>query len=263
MNSDNGNEWDHFNFDAWGNEAPEPRMDRDGASPDEPADGDNVEEAGHWESVGGVLRWEGPDEDAQAPTLLEEARSQWAAEQIDLPPGAPDPARLRATRAWLARQRVLEGEALGQVLYERRLLLNSGTLDEAPERDEDDASPLGLALAEHTAAMQEYERLLEMLAELEAHSGPARVLVEYHLALTERLAELAAAPEAPADFAAGVLLVEVEDEEAAGAQGALPTPRSVAEWQGGGQGAGAARPPVGAGDPAWAGGVGGRRAHGR
>ncbi len=71
-----------------------------------------------------------------------------------------------------------------------------------------------------------------MLAELEAHSGPARVLVEYHLALTERLAELAAAPEAPADFAAGVLLVEVEDEEATGADGERPTPRSLAEWQG-------------------------------
>lgn len=232
MNGDNGNEWDHFNFDAWGNGAPEPGMDRNGASPDEPADGGDVEEAGHWESVGGVLRWEGPEEGAQAPTLLEEARSQWAAEQIDLPPGAPDPARLRATRAWLARQRVLEGEALGQVLYERRLLLHSASLDEAPEREEDDASPLGLALAEHTAAMQEYERLLEVLAELEAHSGPARVLVEYHLALTERLAELAAAPEAPADFAAGVLLAEVEDEEATSAEGKRPTPRSLAEWQG-------------------------------
>src|SRR5258705_7721324 len=124
MNNNNGNEWDRFNFDAWGNEAPEPGMDRDGASPDEPAAGD-VEEAGHWESVGGVLRWEGPEDGAQPPTLPEEARSQWAAEQIDLPPGAPDPARLRATRAWLARQRVLEGEALGQVLYERRLLLRS------------------------------------------------------------------------------------------------------------------------------------------
>jgi hypothetical protein len=232
MNGDNGNEWDRFNFDAWGNDAPEPGMDRNGSSPDEPATGDEAEEAGHWESVGGVLRWEGPEEGAQPPTLLDEARSQWAAEQVDLPPGAPDPARVRATRAWLARQRVLEGEALGQVLYERRLLLHSGSLDEAPEHDEDDASPLGLALAEHTAAMQEYERLLEVLGELEAHSGPARVLVEYHLALTERLAELASAPEAPADFAAGVLLAEVEDEEAAGAQGTLPTPRSVAEWQG-------------------------------
>src|SRR5260370_24533434 len=205
MNNNNGNEWDHFNFDAWGNEAPEPGMDRDGASPDEPAAGDNAEEAGHWESVGGVLRWEGPEEGAQPPTLLEEARSQWAAEQIDLPPGAPDPARLRATRAWLARQRVLEGEALGQVLYERRRLLHSGTLDEAPEHEEDDESPLGLALAEHTAAMQEYERLLEVLAELEDHSGPARALVEYHLALTERLAELAAAPQAARGVGAGRL----------------------------------------------------------
>ena len=56
---------------------------------------------------------------------------------------------------------------------------------------------------------------------------------ELHLALTERLAELAMAPEAPAGFAARVLLAEVEDEEAT-AQGkaAAPTPRSTAEWEG-------------------------------
>ena len=89
-----------------------------------------------------------------------------------------------------------------------------------------------MALAEHQAAIEEYERLIEELDQTMDHSGPARALVEYYLYLTERLAELASAPAAPAEFAARLLLVPVEDEEGSSGAKRPVSPRESAEWQG-------------------------------
>lgn len=189
---------------------------------------------GKWVSQGGVMRWETPDDEETTPSVQDEARSPFAADDFTLPAGAPDAARVRAVRAWLARQRQFAGEAIGFLLMERRLQTSdSGRDTEGRATFEERDDPLELALAEHQMAMQEYERLIEMLDDILTHSGPARALIEYHLWLTERLAQVAREPEAPASFAAQLLLVEIEDEE----QGAADppratTPRSHAEWQG-------------------------------
>ena len=145
---------------------------------------------------------------------------------MDLPLGAPPRLRLRAMRAWLARRRELEQEAQGLVLLERRRLREEDGFDDP--RQDDPYHPLNLELAEHQAAAAEYERLLEMLAELESHSGLDRVLVEFYLWLGERVGALALAAEATPDFRAAALLGEVEEPRAAPA----PTPTSHAEWRG-------------------------------
>ena len=51
-----------------------------------------------------------------------------------------------------------------------------------------DVHPLDIALAEHQAAAAEYESLLAALDEVGMHSGPGRVLVEYHFLLGDRIA---------------------------------------------------------------------------
>jgi hypothetical protein len=208
------------------------QLGEEGVADDGPTSGAGE---GKWVSQGGILRWEGADdEDEAAGGIRAEAESRWAADDVDLPPGAPDALRIRATRAWLARQRRLEAEAVGFVLAERRELQGSEAQREhaASRGAAPEDSPLDLALVQHTAGMQEYERLLELLDEVASHSGPARALVELHLVLTERLAELASAPEAPSGFATRVLLAEVEGEEAASQDQTVPTPRSTAEWEG-------------------------------
>ncbi|MGH2484790.1 MAG: hypothetical protein ACRDHE_02135, partial [Ktedonobacterales bacterium] len=97
----------------------------------------------------------------------------------------------------------------------------------------DGEDPLELALAEHQATMQEYEQLIEALDDIVTHSGPTRALIEYHLWLSERLALLARAPEAPASFAAQLLLAEVEDEEQSETPPrAITSAHSHAEWEG-------------------------------
>ncbi len=257
---DVGNGWDAFDWESWGQEsAPNSHVargevrgdlahlsdDGDERRSEEP-DGDEPSvSGGAWVSHGGILRWEGEGEE-EAIGIRAEAESRWAADDVDLPPGAPDTLRIRATRAWLARQRQLESEAVGVLLAERRSQKQTETHHEYAHRERTsreprDEGPLGLALAEHTAAMQEYERLLELMQETSEHSGPSRVLVELHLALTERLAALASAPEAPAGFAAHVLVAEVEGEEAARQGASPPTPRSSAEWEGQAQAVLAAR----------------------
>lgn len=242
---DHDDGWDGFDWQSWG--ADEPSSDGHAANGHQRGDGtddrraslDTDEEAqgersqGRWVSQGGVMRWEAPDDEESAPSLQDEARSPFAADDFSLPAGAPDAARVRAVRAWLARQRQLSSEAIGFLLMERRLHAGRSTGDvdgyvSAPDHDD----PLELALAEHQMTMQEYERLLEELDQILTHSGPARTLIEYHLWLTERLAQEAREPEAPASFAAQLLLVEVEDEEAAGSERRETTPRSHAEWQG-------------------------------
>src|SRR5690349_10794695 len=61
---------------------------------------------GRWVSRGGVMRWEEPPAEGEAPPdPRAEAGSRWAADDVELPPGAPEGARVRAVRAWLLRQR--------------------------------------------------------------------------------------------------------------------------------------------------------------
>jgi hypothetical protein len=197
------------------------------------------QQEGRWVSQGGILTWEEPDGRTAAEAeegLRAEANSRWAAEDVDLPPGTPDTIRIRAAHAWLARQRALESEAVGMLLLERRKLEQGTAPDEEAPRhrviDNQGDSALDLAVIEHQAAIETYDRLIEALDDIITHTGPARVLVEFYLWLTERLAIIAAMPEAPADFAERILLVAVEDEESARPDASQPTPRSNAEWQG-------------------------------
>ena len=242
---DNG--WDRFDFDAWGAKGSGSGLNgrnggRDASeSADHYADEDESERsvpdrpAGKWVSQGGVLNWEEPEDfgDQGEPTIREEAESVWAADDVDLPPGAPDTARVRSARAWLARQRQREVDALGMLLLERREIYGDEELESggSPRARRED-NPLDLALAEHQAAVEEYEAMLAALDDIIAHNGPARALVEFYLWLGERLAELARAPEAPAGFAASLLLAPVEDEESAEPGEPAPTPRASSEWQG-------------------------------
>lgn len=229
---DHDNGWDTFDFDEWGMDgagdtAPNGHFGKDAeASPDSAHAAHSRE--GQWLSQGGVLRWETPDdEDEGKRDLRTEAATVWAKDDVDLPPGAPDDARIRAARAWLARQRQLETEEVGALLLERRA--SGEDEDIAPEGE----GPYDLALAERQAAIETYERTLEALGDITAHNGPSRVLVEFYLWLNERLAMLAEMPEAPAEFAARLLLVPVEDEENTPATSKeTPTPRSTAQWRG-------------------------------
>lgn len=245
MTSDNHDGWDSFDWQNWG--GGEPSSDGNVANGHQRGDGSDERRArldeeeveadrpqGKWVSQGGVMRWETPDDEESAPSLQDEARSPFADDDFALPAGAPDAARVRAVRAWLARQRQLAGEAIGFLLMERRLQsAESGREPTGRASAEERDDPLELALAEHQMAMQEYELLIEALDEILTHSGPARALIEYHLWLTERLAQVAREPEAPASFAAQLLQVEIEDEEqAAGSPRHATTPRSHAEWQG-------------------------------
>jgi hypothetical protein len=207
--------------------------------------GDQREEGerASWVSRGGILQWEESGEEAQEGQSKagSEAASRWAADAIDLPPGAPDHLRVRSLRAWLLRRRLLETEELGQLLLERRRAGAGEDSDEPPD------SPLELAILERQAAIEVYEALVESLDEMASHSGPARLLVEYYLWLNERLVMLAEAVEAPADFAARAML-PLPDSAGEGSGGEStrpeepsPTAKSIAEWQGRAQAALAAR----------------------
>jgi|GEM_PF-1056925 hypothetical protein len=228
--------WDRFDFETWGNDT----ASQNGAGGINGATHQTHEERepAHWVSQGGVLRWEEPgdDEDQQRRDARAEAQSRWAADDIDLPPGAPDQLRLRSLRAWMLRQRQLETEAMGQLLLERRKAEMSGE-----SREPDDSvsgatdSPFELALAEQQAAIEVYEALVESLDEMTTHNGPARALVEYYLWLNERLAMLASAPEAPAEFGQQLMLAPLDEgtaAELAQGQAQAPTARSIAIWQG-------------------------------
>lgn len=222
-NRDDGGSWDNFDWDAVSDGAAP--VSHDAADDDEPAS------AGEWVAQGGVLHWEEPEGTPEdiASDLRREANSQWAAETLTLPLGAPDTLRVRGVRAWLARERMLENEAMGVLLLERRQQGVDSDDDGGRGRQApDEAHPLDIALAEHQAALAEYESLLELLDELGMKHGPSSVLVEYHFLLGDRVAALATAPEAPADFAESHLYMTIER-----APGAAPvTPRSQAEWDG-------------------------------
>lgn len=179
------------------------------------------------------MRWERPGEvdEEEALDAASEASSPWAKDEIELPPGAPEVLRARAARAWLLRQRTLELDAMGVLLLERRRLHEARGEAEG-EAPAEDPLPLALALAEHQAAIEEYERLLAEMDDIASHIGPARVLVEFYLHVMERLAELAAQPEAPAEFADALLAAQVEGEENVRAGATPPTPHSTAVWRG-------------------------------
>ncbi|HZC08095.1 MAG TPA: hypothetical protein VE338_20835 [Ktedonobacterales bacterium] len=256
-NDDTHNDWDNFDFTKWGisPDAGESAPDGHAPAPSEqdghygdgflrPALADVDEDvrthgAGGWVSQGGVLRWQGnerdeSDEDGTATPLREEAESLWAADEVDLPLGAPATARLRAVRAWLARRRLREAELIGALLLERRrLTAQAHASDDESDDDRETPSenpndPLALALAEAQAAADEYESLLGLLEDTRAHVGPQAALVEYYLIITDRLATLAAQPAAPADFAEKTLFAQVERLPASGAL----TPAERTEWEG-------------------------------
>lgn len=217
---------EHGDLDAWADEDPEPTLGLDGTAASgrnghasgrdvsgeedarEAKDEDTAPEG--WSVSGGVVHWEGPEEVGD---LRAEADSPLAAEDLDLPAGAPDAPRVRAVHAWLARQWIAERDALGTLqlaLRERRPEADEGT----PRRRRNTtppASPLDLEIAQHQAAADEYDALLAALAEQAAHAGPGQVLVGYYLWLVERLETLALAAEAKA---------------------ATPTTLAEAEWRG-------------------------------
>jgi hypothetical protein len=244
-----GGDWDSFDWNKWGVPAEESASDgsgehghgANGAASDgmlrralADSDDEGASSAGGgWVSQGGVLHWNASDtEDPQEdPPLREEARAPWAAEDFELPLGAPAAPRVRAVRAWLARRRLRETDLIGELLLERRRLYPTPEDGDPPALD--DANPLAVALTEAQSTADEYETLLALLEDVRAHNGAAGVLIEYHLAVSELLAALAADPAAPDDFAARVLYSELTDEAAtARAAAPAPTPRARAEWEG-------------------------------
>ena len=222
-NESDPNNWDSFDWETVSDGATP--LGRDDAESDEPAG------EGEWVSQGGVLHWEEPEgaPDDIASDLRREAQSPWASETLTLPLGAPDALRVRGVRAWLARQRMLENEAMGVLLLERRQQgVDDGEDTGRGRSAPNEMHPLDVALAEHQAALAEYESLLELLDEAGMKHGPASALVEYHFLLGDRIATLATAPEAPSDFAESQLYMTIERAPAT----TPVTPRSLAEWDG-------------------------------
>jgi hypothetical protein len=173
--------------------------DADRGAPDEAGveNDDGPPVAGGWVQSGGVVRWEGPDDEANPRAEID---SPLAADEPDLPPGAPAAPRVRAVHAWMMRQRAGQEDALGSLLLAQR---EQGATGESspparrrPRRGEPEPSPLDLAIAEHRAAADEYDALLTSLDEQVAHGGAAHALVEFYLWLGEHLADLAGEPEA-------------------------------------------------------------------
>lgn len=229
-----GDPWDGFDWESLDDGAsPNSRSEAGAVDNTFDTDEHNSEEsAGEWVTQGGVLHWEEPEGTPEdiASDLRREAQSPWAVEALSLPLGAPDALRVRAVRAWLARQRMLENEAMGVLLLERRQQMTHED-DEPPRRGAQAASevhPLDIAMAEHQAAATEYESLLAALDEVGMHNGPGHVLVEYHFLLGDRIATLATMPEAPDDFAETQLFMTLERTPAT----TPVTAQSRAEWDG-------------------------------
>ncbi|HEU4784327.1 MAG TPA: hypothetical protein VFS83_13380 [Ktedonobacterales bacterium] len=222
--------WNSFDWEAVSDGTAHSRQSEPGDMSD--TDADETASTGEWVSAGGVLHWEEPEgtPDDIASDLRREARSPWASETLTLPLGAPDALRVRGVRAWLARQRMLENEAMGMLLLERRQQSTHEDDDTTQRRTQaaGETHPLDIALAEHQAALAEYESLLAALDEVGMHNGPGRVLVEYHFLLGDRIATLATAPEAPDDFAETQLFTAIERSQTP----APVTPISRAEWDG-------------------------------
>ena len=226
--------WDGFDWETVSDGTTHSGQSEPGDMPDAEAEADEDEatSVGEWVSHGGVLHWEEPEgtPDDIASDLRREAQSPWASETLSLPLGAPDALRVRGVRAWLARQRMLENEAMGMLLLERRQQSAHEDDETAQRRTQaaNETHPLDIVLAEHQAALAEYESLLAALDEVGMHNGPGRVLVEYHFLLGDRIATLATAPEAPDDFAESQLFTTIERAHPL----ASVTPISRAEWDG-------------------------------
>lgn len=251
-NDDTRDDWNSFDWGQWGaspdagnGHTPAHDQQRDEAEhasdgflrpalADVDEEAETPSRAGHWQTHGGVLSWMpgAADDESEEPPLREEAQSPWAAEDFEIPLGAPATTRLRAVRAWLARRRLRESQLIGELLLERRRLAGPSASDEdegdasaTPERPDD---PLTLALNEAQAAADEYETLLGLLEDTRAHIGPQAALVEFYLAITDRLATLATQPAAPEGFAESTLFMQVERQPAADAL----TPTAQSEWEG-------------------------------
>lgn len=229
---DDSNGWDSFDWESLRDGSSHSGQSKPGDSTDAETDEDEAASAGEWVSQGGVLHWEEPEgtPDDIASDLRREAQSPWASETLTLPLGAPDALRVRGVRAWLARQRMLENEAMGMLLLERRQQSAHEDDETAQRRTQavGETHPLDIALAEYQAALAEYESLLAALDEVGMHNGPGRVLVEYHFLLGDQIATLATAPEAPDDFAESQLFTTIERAQTS----ASVTPISRAEWDG-------------------------------
>lgn len=249
----NDNSWDGFDPDHWDDESVGANGHASGGSAGDdtnargamlrPSIADIDDEAGttthagggRWVSRGGVLRWE-PDsysDDGSDAPLREDAQSAWAEDGITLPLGAPAQARLRAVRAWMARRRQREAELMGALLLERRRIAGSqdDEDDEAESRQpapENPNDPLALALTEAQAAADEYETLLGLLEDTRSHVGAQGALVEFYLAINDRLAALAAHPAAADGFAQSALFAEIERQPVASPL----TPALRSEWEG-------------------------------
>jgi hypothetical protein len=163
--------------------APDPASDVEGAG-DERDDG-AATRAGGWVSAGGVLRWE-PGEEEEAPSAG--AHSALAAENFEMPPGAPDAPRVAAVRAWLSRQREVAGEDLGTLLLRQREQRHAEPpAGRRARRGPDLPSTVDVELTERQAAFDEFETLAVALDETVAHGGPGHALVEFYLWLADRL----------------------------------------------------------------------------
>ena len=217
--------FDDFDWNAWG----EPGNENDDSASGEAADRAAINGHGHvppgerssedsegrragWVTAGGVVQWEEPEGE---PDPQIEGESPLAADDLAMPEGAPDAPRVRAVHAWIVRQRAREMDALGGLLMTQRA---QRVVDDeqrpargrGARRQEAQFSPLELAITEHQAAADEYATQLEQLDEQVAHAGSGMALVEYHLWLTDYLAELAASPDAddtagPASTRAGAI----------------------------------------------------------
>jgi hypothetical protein len=175
---------------------------------EEPTHEDEAPAAG-WVSAGGVLRWE-PGDSGDA----DQAHSPLAAEQFEMPEGAPDAPRVAAVRAWLARKREVAGDELGDLLLrQREERRDDSPAGRRPRRGPTPYSAVDLELAERQATIDEYALLAETLDDFVAHSGLARALVEFYLWLAGQLDEHVAASRA--------LLAAAE-----------PDPLAVAAWNG-------------------------------
>ena len=132
---DDSNGWDSFDWESLRDGSSHSGQSKPGDSTDAETDEDEAASAGEWVSQGGVLHWEEPEgtPDDIASDLRREAQSPWASETLTLPLGVADALRVRGVRAWLARQRMLENEAMGMLLLERRQQ-SAHEDDEAAER---------------------------------------------------------------------------------------------------------------------------------
>jgi hypothetical protein len=147
---------------------------------------------GRWIVEGGRLRWipayETVDEEDGAPdafgdTLATFDEAAWASDTPPLPPGAPEPALVRATLAWLNRQRD-ENRALADEMAllerQRQREREEETLSPRRRRQLEPPSAAALDMARYDGAANWFEIAADALLE-QADRTPGRALVEWYL----------------------------------------------------------------------------------